>query len=129
MRIACDVVDCTMPVTSGSHLDYVADASKPIDYALVDINLTRGEGEINDERFAYQIQSSIPSTPLGGYVIDKLQHLASTEPEVVRTAACEMLWIYTRDTIGEQLIQAATSALESAQCICTVTPNGNVVCQ
>jgi hypothetical protein len=129
LRMACDVVDCTMPVTSGSHPGYLADSNKPIDYALVDINLTRGQGEIEDARFAYEIGWSIPATPLGGYVIDKLQHLVSTEPAVVKTAACEMLWIYTRDRSDTQLVQAANDGLRSAQCVCAVKPDGNLACQ
>ncbi len=133
LRIACDVFDCTRPVASGSHLGYVADPSKPIDYALVDIQLTRGQGEINDLKFGGNIAASLPGTSLDGYVIEKLQRLASTESILVKAPACEMLWIYAQEPrYGPRHITdeaAGNEALKSAQCTCKVSPDGNVACK
>jgi len=49
LRMACDGWDgCTMFVKSGAHPQYRADPQQPLNRALADILLTRGEGEIND---------------------------------------------------------------------------------
>lgn len=55
-RMARDGWDnCTNLVESGAHPAYRANPEQPLDRAIVDILLTRGEGEINDRRFASQI--------------------------------------------------------------------------
>jgi len=130
LRLACDGWDgCTMPVESGAHPRYQADLSKPLDYALADLFLTRGEGEINDGRFASEIEWGVPDQGLQGYVIEKLEHLALTEPATIRAAACVQLWIYTQDRIENSLRRQAKNSLAAAHCACKVKPDGNVACE
>lgn len=48
-RMACDGWDyCTTFVDSGAHPQYQADPGRSLDYALVDILLTRGQGAVDD---------------------------------------------------------------------------------
>jgi len=117
-----------MFVKSGAHPQYRADPQQPLDRALVDILLTRGEGEINDLEFASQIQWSIPQG-IQGYVIEKLGHLALTEVSEIKTSACESLWVYTQDRIDDRLRQKAQESLDAANCKCRLKPDHNVVCQ
>jgi hypothetical protein len=130
LRMACDGWDgCTMPVESGAHPRYRADPRKSLDYALVDILLTRGEGESNNVRFASQILRGTPDQGFQGYVIEKLGHLALTESGDVKSSACTQLWIYTQDWVGRCLQQQAQESLQAASCDCHPKPHSNVVCQ
>jgi hypothetical protein len=129
LRMACDGWDgCTMPVMSGAHPRYRADPQKSLDHALVDILLTRGEGNINNVRFASQILWGTPDQGFQGYVIEKLGHLALTESGDVKSSACPQLWIYTQDRIDRSLRREASDSLESANCRCRET-NATVPCQ
>jgi hypothetical protein len=128
-RTACDGQDnCTLHVESGAHPHYQPDPQKSLDYSLVDILLTRGEGEINDDRFAYQVQWS-GTFNLPDHVIEKLGHLALTGPAAVKASACSGLWIYTQDRIDTSHASNAADALQAAHCGCIVKPDGNVACQ
>jgi hypothetical protein len=131
LRMACDGWDyCTTFVRSGAHLQYKADPAKPLGYALVDILLTRGEGEINDLQFANQIQSSLPSEgSVLGYGLGKLRQLALTESSNVKNSACELLWIETQDRIDSSLRQETQDSLRAANCNCRMKPDGNVLCE
>src|SRR5579864_84266 len=107
-RMACDGWDgCTMPVMSGAHTRYRADPRKSLDQALVDILLTRGEGEIDNVRFASEILRGTPDQGFQGYVIEKLGHLALMETSDVKSSACTQLWIYTQERIDSSLRQEA----------------------
>jgi hypothetical protein len=129
-RTACDGWDaCTTFVMSGPHPRYRVDPHKAIDYALVDILLTRGEGKINDLQFASQIQSGVPDQEIQGYVIEKLRQLATTESSDIKSSACQLLWIYTQDQIESRLRQEAQDSLRVANCDCRLKPDGNVFCQ
>jgi hypothetical protein len=129
-RMACDGWDgCTMPVESGAHPRYQTDLSKPLDYALADLLLTRGVGEIDDRRFASEIEWGVPDQGLQGHVIEKLEHLALTEPPPIKSAACVQLWIYTQDRIGNDLRRQAENSLAAAHCVCRTKPDGNVTCE
>ena len=75
-----------MFVESGAHPYYRADLSKSLDYALADLLLTRGEGKIDDRRFASEIEWGVPDQGLQGHVIGRLEHLALTEPAAVKAA-------------------------------------------
>jgi hypothetical protein len=56
LRTACDGWDkCTLGVDSGAHPHFAVDHEQPVANAVADILLTRGEGEINDLRFAGSI--------------------------------------------------------------------------
>jgi hypothetical protein len=128
-RMACDGWDdCTTIVESGAHLQYRADPSKPLEYALADILLTRGEGEIDHLRFAGQISQGVPDRGIQGFVIEKLRKLAQTESLDVKTSACELIWIYTLDRIGSSLRESAQDSSRTANCHCRVKPDGNVSC-
>lgn len=129
-RMACDGWDgCTTLVMSGAHRRYRADPRKSLDQALVDILLTRGEGEIDNVRFASQIEWGTPDQGFQGYVIEKLGHLALTESSDVKASACKQLWIYTQDRVESSLGRQAQDSLQAAGCDCRLKPDGNVVCQ
>jgi hypothetical protein len=78
-------------VGSGAHPQYRPDPQKPLEYAVADILLTRGDGA-NDREFAKELdyRGNIPET----YFFEKLQRLATTEVSEVRTAACKELSYY-----------------------------------
>lgn len=122
--MACDGWDyCSMFVHSGAHPEYHADSARSLDHALVDILLTRGQGNVDDLKFAGDIEWGVPDQGLHDYVIEKLAHLALTESSGIKAAACDQLWIYTKDRISEDLRQQAKDALESAHCVCGTKPD------
>lgn len=131
LRMACDGWDyCTTFVRSGAHLGYKTDPAKTLDYALVDILLTRGEGEINNLQFANQIPWGLPTQGIiRGYVIEKLRQLALTESSDVKSSACELLWIYIQDRIDSSSSQKTQDSLRAVSCNCRMKPDGNVLCQ
>lgn len=97
LRTACDGWDeCTMPANSGSHGNYKPDPTKPLGYALADIFFTKGDG-VTDGAFADQVEWGAPSTVPEAYLLEKLQHLARTEPQMVRDAACKQLAYYRQE--------------------------------
>jgi hypothetical protein len=129
-RMACDGWDyCTNLVESGAHPGYRVDPEQPLDRAIVDILLTRGEGRIDDGRFASEIIWGVPDQGIQDYVIDRLGHLASTESPEIKSSACVQLWIYTRDRIGTDSNRRAQSLLETASCHCRLKEDGNVTCE
>jgi hypothetical protein len=129
-RTVCDGWDdCTMRVESGAHRGYRPDPQKPLDYALTDLLLTRGEGAINENRFASQILSGVPDQGLQGYTVEKLRHLALTEQGEVKASACTLLWIYAVDRIDVRICQDAGRALKEANCRCSTKPDNNVECR
>jgi hypothetical protein len=96
LRMACDGRDiCSTFVESGAHTLYALDPRKPIGYALGDILFTRGEGQVNEDRFARTIQNNSPVPE--EYLMERLKHLALTEGPVVKAAACLRIWIYVQD--------------------------------
>jgi hypothetical protein len=117
-----------MFVSSGSHPHYLVDPQKSLDYAPADILLTRAEGDIDENRFAYGISVGTPDRGLQSYVIAKLRHLAETESSEVKGAACKQLWIYTQDTI-DTFRGVAEESLQTARCHCNKDPSGNPVCE
>ena len=123
-RMACDGWDhCTMFVESGAHPEYGGDPQQPLDQAVADILLTRGEGEIDNLRFASQIQWGLPDQGIQDHVLEKLSYLALTEVSDVRVSACYQLWIYTQDRIGRGLRQRAQASLDAAKCDCRPMPD------
>jgi len=129
-RMACDGWDgCTELVTSGAHTQYSADPQQPLNRALTDILLTRGEGEVSDLQFASQIQWSIFDQGIQDYVIEKLRHLALTEVSEIKISACQQLWIYTQDRIDDRLRERAQDSLDAASCICGPKPGVMSLCQ
>jgi hypothetical protein len=123
-RMACDGWDgCTMFVDSGAHPEYHADPGRSLGYALVDILLTRGQGAVDDLKFAGDIAWGVPDHGIQDHVIEKLKHLATTESADVRESACNYLWIYTQDRISNDLRQQAKDALQSARCVCGTKPD------
>jgi hypothetical protein len=129
-RLACDGWDkCTMPVESGSHPQYQVDLQKTLNYAVVDVLLTRGEGVIDERLFASEIEWGVPDQGVQGHVIERLGHLALTEPAAIKATACVQLWIYAHDRIENSLRRNAENSLRVANCVCKAQPNGNVKCE
>jgi hypothetical protein len=103
-----------------------------VNYALADLLLTRGNGEVNERDFAAEIDS----VPMGQdealqiYVIEKIGRLALTEQGDVKSSACELLWIFTQDRVRGKTVRAAADALHKASCDCAMKPKEapNVQC-
>jgi len=130
LRTACDGWDyCTIGVESGAHPNYKRDPQKPIDYALADLLLTRGEGTVNEIAFASEIGWGVPDEGLQSYVVEKLRHLALTEQGDIKSSACKLLWIYTVDRIAPSIRKEADDAVHTSNCSCATKPDGNVECQ
>jgi hypothetical protein len=130
-RMACDGWDgCTMFVKSGAHPGYKADPRKSLSYALADILLTRGEGEVEEIQFASEIErGGVAGQGMEGYLIEKLRNLALTESSAVKAAACVQLWIYQQNRIVTSLRQQARDSLDAAHCACSLKPDQNIACQ
>jgi hypothetical protein len=132
LRTACDGWDgCTEGVYSGAHPNYQSDPLKPVDYALVDLHLTRGEGTVNDISFATEVFREAPDQIPGlqAYSMEKLRRLALTERGDVKSSACMTLWIYTVDKVQPAIHRAADDAMKAANCRCKKKSDGNIECQ
>jgi hypothetical protein len=128
LRTVCDGWDgCTWGVYSGAHPHFTVAPQKPIAYAVADILLTRGEGKVDDSRFAGALQWGAPSPE--DYLIEKYQHLALTEGSPVKTAACIQLWICAQDRGASQSSRnIAREAMRQANCRCITKPDGTPDC-
>ena len=95
-RTSCDGVDsCTLAINSGTHRGYRLAGGKTVEQAIVDLRLTRGEGEVDDKWFAGSIENSAPpDEAVRDYYIGKLKALAQTEHGPVRAAAGKVLAHY-----------------------------------
>lgn len=127
-RIACDGSNCTMPIMSGAHPQFQMSPGYPIERAVTDLLLTRGEDTVDDHEFARQIERGAPDRS-DGYVIDKLRHLAITESSEVKYAACRGLWAYARSKLDNVLRERAAGSLAAAKCTCELDQRTNVVCR
>lgn len=125
IRMACDGWDgCTMFVHSGGHPEYHTDSGRSLEYALVDILLTRGVGPVEDLKFAGDIERGVPGQGVHGHVIEKLKHLALTESSDIKASACNYLWIYTQDRVIDDFFrQQAKESLQAAHCVCGDKPD------
>ena len=126
-RIACDGSDCTMRIMSGAHPGFRMNPGEPIERAMTELRLTRGEGPIDDHQFALDINRGAPERDLG-YVIEKLRHLAVTESSEVKYAACRFLWVFTRGT-EDHVRRRAEDSLHAAGCTCGIENVTEIVCR
>jgi hypothetical protein len=128
LRTACDGVDdCTSGVYSGAHPHFKADPHTPVAYAVADVLLTRGEGKIDDDRFAGAIEWAPPGPE--DYLIEKSRNLALTEVSAIKTAACIQLWINAQDRgLPAASRRIAGEALREADCGCVTKPSGELDC-
>ena len=131
LRTVCDGWNyCTQRVGTGAHLNYRPDPQKALDYALLDILSTRGEGAVNENSFGTELDEVGDQVPgLQAYSIAKLRHLALTEHGYIRSCACQMLWLYTVDLVKPPIKQDAENAMHDANCRCIKTPDGNERCE
>jgi len=128
LRTACDGFDyCTSGVYSGAHPHFKSDPHKPVAYALADVLLTRGEGKIDDDRFAGAIERGPPGPE--DYLIEKFRNLALTERSAIKTAACIQLWINAQDRgLPPASRRIAGEAMREADCGCITKPSGGPDC-
>lgn len=92
LRTITDIsTDCRAPIYSGSHLNLLPKAGEPLGHALIDLLLTRGSGadDIDMVRAVFGVWAAEEMSMQ--YTAQKLLGLATTEPPVVRTAACLQL--------------------------------------
>ena len=123
-RTACDWQNCTVRIESGSHPGYHPDPNASMDQTLTDLSLTRGEGPVNDHRFAQEMAYIVGRAGLDGYTIEKLRHLALTESSEVKYAACRELWGYTEGEGDKRLSGRARDSVAAAGCTCGITGSG-----
>ena len=124
LRTACDGWDgCTWGVYSGSHPHLKIEPGESTDRALADVVLTRGEGQIDEARFAGAISRGAPAPD--SYLIEHYRRLAATERAGVKAAACEALWIFVQD---RSLRDMAEAGMQQANCRCRVVEHGGIDC-
>ncbi len=131
LRTACDGWDgCTQGVWTGAHPRYKSDPQKPLEFALADLHLTRGEGITNEVAFATEVFREEPDQIPGlqAYSVQKQRRLALTEHGDVKSSACFALWIYTVDRVPPTIHRDAEDAMQAANCRCTKKPDGNIEC-
>ncbi len=131
LRMACDGWDeCTMFVESGAHPGYRPEPGQPLGYALADILLTRGQGAVDEVKFARDVAWGAPSTIPEDYLLKKYTHLALTEKPPVRAGACSQIWVFTKDSMSpEANRRKAAQALGDAGCRCVEGARGNPSCE
>ena len=128
LRTACDASDsCTLFVLSGAHPRYKPNLQQPLEYAVVDLLLTRGEGTVDEIEFASSIWW-VPDQGLQHYVVEKLKGLALTEDGFVKTSACQQLWTYSVERMDSSLRRDAENSLHDANCRCPTKADGSVQC-
>ena len=116
-----------MPIMSGAHPGYRMNPGEPIERAMTDLLLTKGEGPIDDRQFALEIDQGAPDRA-EGYVIEKLRHLAVTESSEVKYAACRGLWGYSQARLDDHLRERAAESLAAAGCVCGIEQRFDIVC-
>ncbi len=90
-RTICDISDrCVVPVFSGPHPQFRINTTKPLEYNIIDLLLTRGNNA-DDEDMIKAIHSDRPSLFSQSYTIVKLKQLVREEAPKVRDAACKAL--------------------------------------
>lgn len=131
LRTACDGWDeCTMLVESGAHPGYRPEPGKPLGYALADILLTRGQGEVNETEFTRAVAWGAPATIPEDYRIKKFAHLALTEKPAMKAAACSQIWVFTQDSMSPAANrQKAARTLEDIGCRCVDAPTREPRCE
>jgi len=87
-RIACDGFNCALDIMSGAHPGVTMTPGESIDRVIAELLLTRGEGPIDDHQFARQLDRGVPDRGDEDYVVEKLGHLAVTEANETKYAAC-----------------------------------------
>ena len=123
-RTACDGWDrCTWGVYSGSHPHLKIKQGEPVERALADVVFTRGDGAIDEARFAGAILRGAPAPD--SYLIENYRRLALTERAGVKTAACEALWIFLPDP---NLHEIAKAGMQQASCHCRIVEHGEPDC-
>jgi hypothetical protein len=129
-RTACDGWNrCTIPIMSGAHPGYKPDPGESSDQVLIDLILTRGEGQVDNHRFAEGLGRGLRGQGLRGYTIEKLRQLALTESSEVKYTACQLLWANSLDEPDDHLRRRAEDSVRSARCKCGFDPSRAVVCQ
>jgi hypothetical protein len=120
-RTACDCQNCTVWVESGAHPSYRPDPNAPVDQIKLDLLLTRGEGPVNNHRFAEEMDRAVGLAGMDSYTIEKLRNLALTEPSEVKYTACRALWNYSHWEIGDRDRERSRDAVIAAGCTCGYT--------
>jgi len=128
-RTVCDGQNCTVPIMSGAHPGYKPEPGESSDQILVDLILTRGEGLLDNHKFAEGLGRGLRGLGLRGYMIEKLRHLALTESSEPKYAACQLLRSNSLDETDDRLRQRAKDSVRAAGCTCGFNPSRAVVCQ
>jgi hypothetical protein len=123
-RTACDWQNCTVRIESGAHPGYRPDPNASMDQTLTDLSLTRGDGLVDDHRFAQEMGHIVGRAGLDGYTIEKLRHLALTDSSEVKYAACKELWGYAEGEPDKGLRERARDSVAAAGCTCGITGSG-----
>jgi hypothetical protein len=136
-RTTIDGRGSTILVRSGAHPGYKPVPNEPFFQTLDDILLTRGIGPVDEREYAKAVRGGgigYDNGALTSYLIEKLRHIALTEPPEVRLAACLNLWSYGTSTIAAPLRERARDSVSAAGCTCGEVPSNlnagqSVACQ
>jgi hypothetical protein len=127
LRTACDGFDsCTRGVYSGAHPHFTPEPEESLMNVIADIVLTRGDGNISEDRFAGDIRRGTPGSE--DHLMEKYRDLALTEGPLVKAAACTGLWRSTTQWSSAPTRELAVQYMQVAACRCTVTPRGEPDC-
>ena len=127
-RMACDRNNCTVWIESGAHPGYKPAVGEPIDEAIIDLTMTRGQGPVNNHRFAEEIGYQLGRGGFDAYTVERLGKLALSDSSEVRSQACRWLWMYGHDETAAGLREKANNSLALAGCKCQ-EGRGGVVCE
>ena len=122
-RAALDAWNCAPRIVTGAHPGYKPDPDASAIQYTVELNLTRGEGAVDDAEFAEEIEMCAGHGPEGTTIekrttTEKLAHLALTESGKVKSAACVGLRNYSDWRIDESLRERARDSMKAASCKC-----------
>lgn len=122
LRTVCDGWDgCTKGVFSGAHPHYTPDPRKPLDYASVDLLFTRGEGDVDENRFGTGLDEIGDNAHMRSYAVEHLKRLVLTEHGFVKSCACKTFFIYSVDLIEASTHRETADAMHAGDCRCTET--------
>lgn len=123
LRTVCDGWDyCTRGVYSGAHPGFIPEPGSSLENVIAGLVLTRGEGEIDDDRFAGDIRRGTPGSE--DHLIERYRELALTKGSLVKAAACTGLWLSTLRWSPVPTRELATNSMRVAGCTCYTKASG-----
>jgi hypothetical protein len=126
-RTAIDGWNCAPRVVTGAHPGYTPGPNASLAEIDIDLNMNRGDGPVDDEQFAIEIETLTHSGGDEALYAARLRHLVLTESGKVKSTACRELARYSDGDIDQSLRERILVSIKTAGCKCR--GNGSVVCQ